>query len=206
MILHRVSLCTVCYNRTMLLTNFIKSAAKAIHGNICCELVVVDFNSDKPLDVIEAVKNNWPYWHTITRLNGEFSLGKGRNRALNDSQYDILAFLDADMLLPENFFDVIIPEIEKGKICFPLYKRYTSQEHKELSDGAGYGNVIFKRIDAERLLRFGKLWPEFTKWGGEDTPLARLASQQGIEIWREYIDGFYHQWHAKDSEFYRKDK
>jgi len=205
-----INICIVNYKRDELLFNCIKTLNHAVK-NYSCALFVVDFDRD--------VKLNMEFHHMLAGIWGsflmtypvnehQFSLGKGRNIALARSTGDVLAFIDADMLLPSNFFDVIIPQIEQGKTCFPLYKRYTGREHKALSDGNGYGNVVISRDNVNKLLILGngQLWPEFTTWGGEDTKIVKMIRENNMLLWREYIDGFYHQWHAKDTEFYKKEK
>ena len=73
-----------------------------------CEIIVSDAGSkDKTVDIArkfncKVVKGGLP--------------GKGRNEGAKKAQYDLFLFLDADVIIPDDFFDKSLEEFEKRKL------------------------------------------------------------------------------------------
>lgn len=137
--------------------------------------------------------------HGITRVcvTGPFSLGGGRNTAFRKSSGELLAFLDADILVPEGFFDSMEKRFELNGICFPQcfsVRKDGNSDHPM----AGWGNCLFRRSDFPDIK-----WPEYKVWGGEDTDLFQNIPEN--RRWREPVEGLLHQWHPRDDalEWYR---
>jgi glycosyltransferase involved in cell wall biosynthesis len=170
------------------------------------DLMIIDFNStDHPVD--KWIDDYWPFDYMITKVNKPFSPGLGRNILINQFSRDILILLDADMIVPTNFIQIVALQATKGYAVMPLYQRYVNPEHTKTSDGIGYGNLVI-RSDVVSFLRqkfTGKPYPELHRWGGEDVFVANAIKNSGKwSIKRELIPGFMHQWHPKTGDFYKK--
>jgi len=185
----RISICTVTYNRSELLARSLDSWQAAIGRGMDCELIISDFGStDNPLK--EWVV--WPCDLKIHSLSGVFSLGRGRNEAVKLASGDVLFVLDADMLVPPDFFE----RLYSLSVAFPIYERQQKDGSLIWTESPGRGNCV---ISKEHVNRLGNdLWPEYTTWGGEDTVFASRVRDSGLPIWRERVSGFVHQWHTKD--------
>jgi glycosyltransferase involved in cell wall biosynthesis len=196
-------------NYLFLLPNCIASLTASVDKQISAkdiDLIIVDFNStDWPPQ--EWMSLFWPYNYKIIKAALPFSIGKGRNIIVNDFSGDILILLDADMLVPADFMAGVVEALVSGFVIMPLYLRYSNPEQTKTSEGVGYGNLVINS-DVVAFLRqkfAGKPYPETERWGGEDVAVARAIQCSGKwPVKRELLAGFYHQWHPKTGDFYKK--
>lgn len=211
-----ISVCIVNYARyrvlhegkfLTILPNTIKALAEASVG-LDVELVIANFQSYEP-PFNEWLPQMWWSRLQIIPVGDFFSSGRGRNFALQAAQGDIIVMIDADMIVPTNFLQIIQKQVLAGNVCCPLYSRQMGPESTKFSDGNGYGNVAFSRhVGLKMLEKYNNQpWPEFRTWGSEDVIFVqRIVNDLHLPVWREMINGFYHQWHPKTSEWYQKKK
>lgn len=95
-----IIICT--YNRCKLLRETIISVLSITENKLDCEIIVIDNNST---DDTENVVNGFLQVKYIKELNQ--GLSYARNRGIDESSKEILAFLDDDVELEANYFDVL---------------------------------------------------------------------------------------------------
>jgi hypothetical protein len=198
-----ISFCTTVKNRSrlqingrelLLFPNCVRSLQRIGAGDLRCELVVTDWDSDDwPLhEWLEETAAPVPT--TVITVRGGFSRGKGLNLAAQAAQGDILFFLDADALLCTRLIESSVKCASENSAYFPILYSFNDPDHQSGRwIDAGYGHCAVKKATFEQTQR----WPEFNKWGGEDDQFyAELAAM--VPIVRERVPGFFHQWHPDD--------
>jgi glycosyltransferase involved in cell wall biosynthesis len=198
-----LSICVTVKNRSrvkvdnkelLLFPNCVKSIVSSVDHGLKCELVVSDWRSnDWPLkEWLEDLANPIPV--KITTVEGRFSRGKGRNIAADSAIGDELLFIDADMLICPDLIHNGLKVLKNRKAYFPVSYCYREIEH--LSGWwrhSGYGNCMILRS----IYRESGGWSEYYTWGPEDIHFYNKISSI-LEVVREEVHGFYHQWHPYD--------
>lgn len=165
------------------------------------EVVVVDFGStDTDFGWLrKRVKRS-----ILVTLQETFSLGRARNVGCRIATGKRLFVLDCDMSLPHDFAATLIPDVDDGFVCFPLYM-LTHRNGKDARQGQGWGNAAMLKTAWHELCEKGLIWQEKTSYGGEDLSLASPIVKGGKYKYKRYfIPGFRHVWHPKgDGEWYR---
>jgi glycosyltransferase involved in cell wall biosynthesis len=162
-----------------------------------CELLVADFGStDIDWSRLPKVKR-------VVSLKLPFHKTRALNILAECAESDVLAFLDADMLVPHNYDEIVLANTKPGQayfpICFSLHK-----DKPPLIDPAngwwrktGYGNCSFMREDFYKIGR----WDErFRRWGREDDDMFNRASRF-LKVVRAECPGLFHQWHDTSMAF-----
>ena len=198
-----LSICMTVKNRSrvevdgrelLLLPNCIRSIAEALPADVPAELVLTDWGSDDwpPAEWLPDVAGDLPF--RIVDLEGTFSRGKGLNVAARKARGDVLAFLDADLLVSSDVFRKGLDAVAAGKIFFPVFFAFDTPEHEDGTwRDTSFGNCMLSRevFDAARG------WPEYQSWGEEDNLFhAKTSSLAPVE--RERLEGLRHQWHPNE--------
>ena len=76
------------------------------------EILVVDDNSDIPLEEIRRILNPFPYVQLFQNDSGKKGAGASRNIALQRAVGEWILFADADDFFVEGFYDKLIPFLE----------------------------------------------------------------------------------------------
>lgn len=169
----------------------VHSIVESVSGTDDCELVVTDFESDDyPL-------NEWlaaavaPVAMQLITVEGPFSRGRGLNLAAEHARGNALLFIDADVLICPALLRSGRQHLRAGKAYFPVMFSFNKPDH---SSGEwrhdGYGNCMVSR----GIFQTAGQWPEFNSWGQEDEDFFAHVSAL-VEVARERVQGFYHQWH-----------
>jgi glycosyltransferase involved in cell wall biosynthesis len=182
-----------------LFANNVRALAKLYDRRVdTWELVIADYGSDD-------VPNLQEYLRTIAgdipvrvlRQTGLFNRGKARNAAARSASHDILFFLDADMeIRTRRFFDDIEKYLVRGgRALFPICYSYGNPEHtRGRSRKSGLGNCICTK----QMYRNAGGFPEYSKWGREDTHFFMKFAATHREY---YGQDFVHQWHPINRAF-----
>jgi glycosyltransferase involved in cell wall biosynthesis len=193
-----VSICITCKNRSKL-----QADRKTLYLLPHCidSIIGASRDSQTPLEVVVSDwdSTDWPLedWLPEKEISSKiipidrdrFSLGYGRNIAAQSAFYNILFFLDADMLLNKSVLEDAVRSVEDGKMFFPICSdMYTN----EIRHGA-FGNVAMSRENYNLL---GE-WSEKEEWGGEDLEYFNKCKKKGLKVSRKIYPEFIHQWHPK---------
>jgi glycosyltransferase involved in cell wall biosynthesis len=197
-----ISICITCKNRSKLqaagdylylLPNCIDSIIEASESSQTpLEIVVTDWHSDDwPLEewLPEKLLYTKVSYKLILLERESFSLGYGRNAAVEHATYDNIFFLDADMLLNERVLTDAIESANAGHVFFPICcDEYTGKERH-----GAFGNSAMSK---EIFYSLGK-WQEKEEWGGEDLNYFNRCGENGIQTDRDIYTDFIHQWHPR---------
>ncbi len=105
----KISLIIPAYNEEKYIGNCLDHIFKNSHGKIF-EIIVVDNNSsDKTAEIVKRYKN--------VKLITEIKKGvtRARQKGYKESSGDILAYIDADNLIPPGWIETIMYEFKKDK-------------------------------------------------------------------------------------------
>ena len=193
----RISFCTALKNRGDNFKKMLRAWTEASDEN--CELVVADFGSADLHLSTELREQARPY--TIVGLTGSFNRARGLNAAAAVATGELLFFIDADMVIPNNFCQTLRQRVLPGWAYFPIcYSLYEGSACESSQPGwwrtSGFGMCGFTADDFRRLR-----WCEaFTRWGKEDNDIFSRAAG-ALEIYRDRCAGLFHLWHPDDLEF-----
>lgn len=213
----RVMYCTAVYDRwptfLVLLDSFVKLAAQP--GNELDRLCVYDWDGAGK-DIFDA----WPervLYHS-GREQGHINRAEARTRSLQLAQPvddDLVFFVDCDMVLPPDFSARVRTYVKPGHAFFPVcYSLYRNAPMEVRGDGppyhqsgatangwwreSGRGNCGFVVSDLHKIGGWdGRRWG--TRYGREDDDVYWRA-KNFLEVHRERVPGFFHQWHPKPPE------
>lgn len=184
--------------------NNLHALFKCKQSNEKWELVVVDFKSDD-VNMQEYLqeafeKNNDPtFTYKLVTMEDEFfNKGKGLNESHKHASYELMLYLDADMLLDgRKIIDVAYERcIPENKAFFPICMTYRNPEHTiSAPRETGTGNVFISKSLLSKVR-----WPEYEQWGYEDEHFYQNLNKVGMTF-RMNTKDFFHQWHPNDSNF-----
>lgn len=214
----RIHYCTAVYNRwdtfNVLLESFLILAAQP--GNETDRLQVYDWDGSGK-DIYSAWPDRVYYW--AGHEYGHINRAHARNQAMRLAQPftdDLVFFVDCDMVLPPDFSDRVRTHVQLGQAYFPIcYSLYEGAPMEVNGDGrphsrstgstangwwreSGRGNCGFHAEDFYELGGWnGERWG--ARYGREDDDVYWRAYRT-IDVVRERVPGFFHQWHPKPLE------
>jgi glycosyltransferase involved in cell wall biosynthesis len=208
-----ISFCIMVYNRWSTLEKLLATLNAQISRDF--EVIIVDLGS-KDVDL----KAELPKYQMKSRLaihpiakGGKINRSAGRNLCVKASRAgasDILCFVDADMLVPNNFCQLVAGNVAAGTCFFPIcYSLHEgkpavvrgdlSHWRKNAGDFAhgwwrkeGWGNFAILRSDYEQLGAWNEKIGQ--TYGGEDNEI-RDRAHKLFKVRRFNCTGFFHQWH-----------
>lgn len=213
----RVMYCTAVYDRWdtffVLLESFLKLAAQPENDNDL--LCVYDWDGSRK-DIFTA----WPAQvrYQAGAERGHINRAEARNKSLRlaaPAEHDLVFFVDCDMVLPPDFSQRVRTHVTPGHAYFPVcYSLYRNAPLEVRGDGppyhqngstangwwreSGRGNCGFVASDLGKIGGWdGKRWG--TRYGREDDDVYWRA-KNFLEVYRERVPGFFHQWHPKPPE------
>ena len=185
-----VSVCMCLINRVDTLRPCLDSiAAWFAKEDTANEVVIADFGSTDCNLEEELTRRGIP--HTIVRLQGYFARGRGLHAAKMAARHPTLMFLDADMLVPTTFGDVVRTFVSKGSCFFPICWSLRKTTGGWWRD-TGYGMVGIHTEDYDLI---GGWSLQRRRWGGEDDDLHWHCHQLGLQVHRYPVTDYQHQYH-----------
>jgi len=185
-----ISVIIPAYNEEKYIGACLENIIKLAPANLKEIIVVNNASTDKTAEISSAFQN--------VRVVGELQKGltKARQRGLMEATGDLLAFVDADSLVPENWFNIINQEFSQDPnlVCLsgpyvyydtPAWQQWCVKWlYWEMLARAIYfftkymatgGNLVAKR---EALLKIGG-FDTSIQFYGEDTDTARRLHKVG---------------------------
>lgn len=173
-----------------------------------------DASTDKTAEILNKYKNEQNI--TIIHHKQNKGLSAARNSGIKKSTSSLVAFLDGDMAVKEDwlesylsFFNKNIVAVmgdnipPKDAILNPIEKYYFSKARgaRQFRSGSEisfqymlYGNAMIKR---KVLIKCGMFDEKINKYGGEDTDLS-------IRIWEKYPNQFVYSKKSSSTHFQRR--
>ena len=105
------------------------------------EVIVVDAGSE---DGTVSVIGRFP---DVILLNGSPPVAKGRNLGGRRAGGDVLVFLDADVRLPEGFFESLLEEFEKRRLDVACPRYVPHQSTPAIRRVHAFFNLLFKSVE-----------------------------------------------------------
>ncbi|AWV99363.1 glycosyltransferase [Arcticibacterium luteifluviistationis] len=208
-----ISLIICCYNSEEIIEQTLSYVDKQVAHNVNWEVILIDNNST---DNTTAVVNS--YWNFEKRPNLKVikepkpGLSNARMRGIEESQYDVISFVDDDNLIPENWvayihdvfqkqevgvlgctsigkFNYEVPAwYEKHKLSFATGKLYDIDFGNVTYAGLVYGAGMSMRKEIFRKLE-EKNWEPYLsdrvgkkQSGGGDSELTLVSRLLGYQI------------------------
>jgi len=173
-----------------------------------------DASNDKTGKILDKYNNEKNM--TIIHHEENKGLSATRNTGVYQGDSSLVAFLDGDMLVDNNWLESFLPYFDKNIIAVmgnnipptdivlnPIEKYYFGELRgaRQFQDGEKipfqymlYGNAIVRRIS---LIEFGIFDEIFTRYGGEDTDLS-------AKIWDKYPGCFIFSRQSNSIHFHRR--
>jgi glycosyltransferase involved in cell wall biosynthesis len=111
------------------------------------EVIVIDAGSE---DGTVSVVDRFP---GVVLLDGSPPVAEGRNLGGSRASGEVLVFLDADVRLPEDFFESLLEEFEKRRLDIACPRYVPRQSTPAIRGVHGFFNLLFKAC--EKLLPSG---------------------------------------------------
>ena len=175
---------------------------------------VNDHSDDKTGEILDEYRQN----QNITIIHHEQNKGLSatRNTGVTIGNADLVAFLDGDMIVKNDWIESFLPYFKKniigvmgdnvpppGIILNPMEKYYFGSKRgaRQFGDGSLisfqymlFGNAIIKR---SKLLEVGFFDEKINQYGGEDTDLS-------AKIWDKHGRGFVFSKKSNSTHFHRR--
>jgi len=182
----KLSVCIPLKNRINNLLRCIESLEK-LEG--VDEIVIGDFHStDTDFKWIKQVKTPVK----VVEIDGDFSIGRAKNEAAKNASGDILFFLDADLVVPQDVIDKIHTFVPMGYVYSPIM----FMQSKEGGANGEWGISSFGQIAVTKEQWENHKWPDWTSYGGDDNYFFH-PYKNGKYI-RDQVFGFNHLWHDNE--------
>ncbi len=204
-----------CYNVEEVIEKCVQSLSSQVYpkNKFHCYFVN-DASTDKTAEILDGFNN---YEH-ITVIHHEENLGlsSARNTGINKCNADLIAFLDGDMTVKNNWLGSFLPYFNKNIIAVmgdnvppadiklnPVEKYYFGNLRgaRQFNDGEKisfqymlYGNAMVKRSG---LVKSGLFDEKINQYGGEDTDLS-------AKMWNKYPNCFIFSKKSNSIHFHRR--
>ena len=192
-----ISLCSQSYPKNKYHCYFVNDASTDKTGEI-----LDNFSGEKSIIIIHHEKNK--------------GLSAARNNGIIQGNSELIAFLDGDMMVENNWIESFLPYFSKNTIAVmgdnippssvklnPMEKYYFGNNRgaRQFNDGDNvsfqymlYGNAMIRR---NSLIECGLFDENITKYGGEDTDLS-------AKIWDKHPNSFIFSKNSTAIHFHRR--
>lgn len=196
-------------NRGWLWVNSFASLLKSvIPQDVKLEIVVADFESTDTTveEWCDAARRLYADVSVkYLRVQETFNRSRGRNLGAQNASGNILFFLDADVVVHENFLAEIVAHVEPRSVYFPVfYQLHRGKPMQVKGNGRNHDTCNGKWLMAswglfgvtvDDYLATGGYDESYLQWGGEDNAIAYRCKMLGFEIHKPRVRGLFHQWH-----------
>ena len=130
------------YNTFELITNLLINLSNQDREDI--EVIIIDDSQEERLDKFKILFNNFTLIHNPDRVG----VSKARNQGIAKAKGKYIAFIDSDDQISEDYINVLIKEIEKGRdvITFAWFDLTTKRVHRNPSNYAVWKAIYKKEI------------------------------------------------------------
>lgn len=185
----KISLVICAHNEEAYIGQCLESALKNSKGKLSEILVINNASTDKTKEVAEKYPN------VRVVYEGKKGQVRARQRSFSEVKGDIIAYMDADTMMPEGWIDILIREFENNTKLVCLSGPYIFYDFSKRQNFlclvywylfaypiyliVGYmavgGNIVIRRDTLEKMNGFDTS----IEFYGEDTNIARRASKFG---------------------------
>ena len=204
-----------CYNIEGVVEKCVRSLSSQLYPKTRYHCYFVnDASTDGTAEILDNFKN-FDYITVIHHKKNQ-GLASTRNTGINKGSADLIAFLDGDMAVENDWLESFLPYFKKDTIAVmgnnippddiklnPVEKYYFGKNRgaRQFNDGENisfqymlYGNAMVKRTD---LIKNGLFDEKIITYGGEDTDLS-------AKIWNNSPNCFIYSKKSNATHFHRR--
>lgn len=210
-----ISIVVITYNEEKNISDCLDSLTKIDYPKY--EIIVIDSSTDKTPDIVKKYKQV----KLITTKNKGFA--SQRNLGYKKAKYDLVAYTDADCIVPKDWLRVIQRKLSKDIVAIcgnaytpedaPLLGKWISCLGTPAGGAIGYDSAL-KRLDkgvktivtgnsifTKEILNKVNGFDENLKYGGEDSDISERIRKTGKILEYEKDSYIYHKTRNTLSEF-----
>jgi len=203
--LEKITICTGIYNRSDNYLNHLLQSIKAAKHQYLIELSVFDCNSNDVADLKTEIQKQWNGKLIFNTEAIKFSRSYTFNKAVAQSETNLVFICDADLSLPKNIVESVNFFSAKNRVWYPifffLYKNKQAVIAKQNGEWEQYGSKGMLSCLKQDWLTIGGLNENYTTWGNEDTELWERFHKKGFIIVRNRAKIMHH-WHSSHNPKY----
>jgi len=190
--LEPITICTGLKNRSQNYLHLLDSINQCQNKELI-ELSVFDCNSKDMNNLKREIESKWDGNLTFKNENINFTRAYTFNKAIKQSNTELVFICDADMSLPTNIVELLNKYISTKSSWFPIsfHLDKNGENGKYKTEGKG----IFATTKTQ-LKEVGFFNEEFTSWGDEDWEIFFRFYKNGIRphrTWEQFLIHNYHE-------------
>ena len=203
-----ISICIAIKNRNEELENLILKSLEKVENPGLIELSIFDAGTEKMLQLNELIKAKQKFQIQFNAENKNFERAYGINKAVEQSQHELLFVCDVDFEIPSNIVKLVNQYTQWNMCWFPivfyLYKDKNPIVNKTNGEWMIWGGKGIFASTKSNFDAIGKLNEEFKNWGSEDEEFWLRCHANKKIIIRNKAPYLIHRWHPSFNEKYRK--
>ena len=203
--LEKITICTGTYNRSGNYLNHLLQSIKAAKHQHLIEISVFDCNSNDVEDFKTEIQKQWKGKLIFNSEPIKFSRSYTFNKAVAQSETNLVFICDADLSLPKNIVESVNFFTAKNRVWYPifffLYNNKPAVIAKQNGEWEQYGSKGMLSCLKQDWEAIGGLNETFTTWGNEDTELWERFHKNGFTIVRNRAKILHH-WHSSHNPKY----
>ena len=190
--LEPITICTGLKNRSQNYLHLLKSLKHCANKDLI-QLSVFDCGSDDIGNLKQEIERNWEGNLIFTEENIKFTRAYSFNKAIKQSNTELVFICDADMSLPPKIVQLVNKYVSTKSSWFPI-----SYHLNEKGDNGKFkieGKGIFASTKSH-LNKIGYYNESFTSWGDEDWEMFFRFYKNGIRphrTWEQFLIHNYHE-------------
>jgi len=201
-----ITICTGIYNRSENYLTHLLQSINAAKNQHLITLSVFDCNSNDVENLENEIKKYWKGKLIFNKETIKFSRSYTFNKAVNQSNTEIIFICDADLSLPKNIVESINFYTANNRVWYPifffLYKNKPAVINKNNGEWEQYGSKGMLACLKNSWTEIGGLNETYTTWGNEDTELWERFHKNGFTIVRNRAKILHH-WHSSHNPKYK---
>lgn len=191
--LQPITICVSNKNRTEALLKYVLPSILQANQSHLINLSVYDAGSEDASMLEQSLREALGSRLTFQSTNQPFARGQALNRAVANSNTELLFITDADISLPKDIVKLVNTYAQRNRIWFPVCSAYTSPAETHTAWYIeGKGLMACTRTQFATLNGYDE---SFTSWGGEDTDLWMRCWSHKYFCFRTHEAHLLHHWH-----------
>lgn len=204
--LKSITICTGIYNRSNNYLNHLLQSINCAKHQHLITLSVFDCQSTDVANLENEIKKIWKGKLIFNSENIKFTRSYTFNKAVSQSQTDIVFICDADLSLPKNIVESVNFYTTKNRVWYPIFFFLFNNKPPVIAKQNGeweqYGSKGMLSCLKQDWQAIGGLNETYTSWGNEDTDLWERFHKKGFTIVRNRAKILHH-WHSSHNPKYK---
>lgn len=193
-----ITICTGIYNRSDNYLNYLLQSINECNNKDLITLSVFDCNSNDVENLELEIRKLWNGKLIFNSENINFSRSYTFNKAVKQSETELIFICDADLSLPKNIVTYCNFFVGSKRVWYPIFFFLYKNKPKTVSKVTGewelYGSKGMLACLKKDWDLIGGLNETYVNWGNEDTELWERFHKSQFTIVRNKTKIFHH-WH-----------